>query len=195
LKWRIVASGPSADWDSLMWADWEETDYVMCINQGIVGALFCHYWCCIDKPNAVHTECIEDYHRLLPRLLTKKKRFPHFNALLGPDVRLENLYAKIADKPSWVLEAQTGSTYSIMAGTAYAVAMGATEIHYYGVDLKGAGYKNGNNPKETPKEAWKLRWPKEIGVMRKLYQASLKNGVALHGLPLVVTNESKASKK
>lgn len=193
--WHICCPGPTLDWAALG----DPGGKIICINMGLIGAPRADYWCCIDRPNAVHETCVEDFHRLKPLLLTKKKRFPNWQKLLG-DVLLENAYARQGFSIDWVQRSHSGTTFSVFTATAYAVAAGATEIVYHGVSLGGVGYQNGRNPKRerkgTPEKAdagiWKKRWPREIACWRKLWEGSKGSGVELRGLPVVVTG-AKAS--
>jgi hypothetical protein len=197
--WNICCPGPSLDWEAL--GDLEGT--ILCVNMGLIGAPRADYWCCIDKPNEVHRACVEDFHRLRPTILTKKKRFPHYQAMVG-DPELENPYGVPGFAGNWVQKAHTGVSFSAVTATAYVVARGAREIVYHGVDLGGVGYgEELGNPKHEAKKTeksvvnriWKKRWVKEKECWKRIWEGSLKAGVELRGLPVVVTGPKASAKQ
>ena len=195
LLWSIVAPGPSLDWSAI-----EPEGVVICINRGLQGASRCDYWCCIDKPNQEHELCVEDARRLRPVVVTMKKQLGRWSAWRKLELRTKE---EADHGTSWVQsERKGGSRYSLVSAIAWAVAQGAEEIRFYGVDMTGRGYHTGEPERERAKvgaseaarakqlvdhEArWSKRWSgpgKELDQVRRVYQAGTRRGIRFVGLP------------
>lgn len=183
ITFYICCPGPSLHWD---WLDVEQHPLI-CINMAIIDAPRCDYWCCIDRPNKVHFPCKDDYERLRPVVVTKKKRYKPWREFLGEGAKLVNCYSPEYIS-GWVNRADTGASLSMITALGFAVANGATRVVFHGVDLEGLDYGRFGNPKEREESCWNKRWPKEIRAMSVLLKDSRQNGVELVGLPEVVTN-------
>ena len=188
--WTIAGCGPSLDWST---ATPEGT--LICVNRAIQGAPRCDFWCCIDYPNAEHSQCVEDARRTRPVVLTQRKRFRRWSAWESLELRCQEEPAH--DAKNWVQsqrrtkdKKKAGPRYSIMSAISWAVDQGAEELHFIGADLKGRGYHTGEPAREakTPnKLRWKKRWTEgsnqELDQIRRVYHSATKRGIRIVGLP------------